>query len=698
MQKKIELLAPAKSFEAMMVAYKAGADAVYAGGQKFSARAYANNFNQEEVIEAIKISHLFNKKFYLAINTIFKQNEIENGLFNYLKPFYENGLDACIIQDLGVLNFVKKYFPNMDIHISTQASINSYRSAILYKELGANRIVPAREMSLSDIKKISDNVDIEIESFVHGALCYSYSGQCLFSSMLGSRSGNRGRCAQPCRMAYDVISVEGRKLNSKQIYPLSLKDMCTIDLIPQLIRNGVNSFKIEGRMKSLEYVATITSIYRKYIDIALSNKKYELSAEDKNKLLTIYNRGGFSKGYYSGLRNNMVSQKGSIKVGNIADNNKKLEILKWEVTNDYIQSKLKKDVKFKFIAKNNDNIKLIAICDDKMAMVEGIEVQKAKNSINILDIKKNILSLGNSYFKSDDVVLDIDEGVFFPIGHLKKMRRDVLDKIVDQFSIKRCLQTYEEDRQTAKYIKKKKKIYASVNTISQFRTVKTYPIDYILLNIANFDLKYLDSIIQEHSNIFIELPIVYSSKHDAIIDRYADRCGYVIKNMDILQYIYTKYPQAKKIIYSNMNINNSYAFELINDFNIYDVVYPLELTDKEIIQIKRAGHIYYAYGKVPLMVTRQRIKDVLSEAQNFVKLRDRKNIEFNMKEQDGGEYSVILNSVPHYLIDVYKKESILLDFTEEKKEKIDEILYNMFNNIDIKPKQFTRGHYSRMID
>lgn len=286
--KNVELLAPAGSFDALRAAVNAGADAVYLGGSAFGARAYAANFNQEELLKAIEYTHIRRKKLYLTINTLFKERELEEQLFGYLAPFYEAGLDAVIVQDIGAFRLIRECFPGLAVHASTQMAVTGVYSAALLKEMGAARIVPARELQLQDIRAIVDAVEIEMECFVHGALCYCYSGQCLMSSMLGARSGNRGRCAQPCRMKY------GKN------YPLSLKDICTLEWIPQLVENGIDSFKIEGRMKSPEYVAGVVCVYRKYLDTYLQGRhaaEYRVDEEDIRALQDLYNRGGFSGGY-----------------------------------------------------------------------------------------------------------------------------------------------------------------------------------------------------------------------------------------------------------------------------------------------------------------------------------------------------------------------------------------------------------------
>ena len=296
---KVELLAPAGSYESMTAAYKAGADAVYLGGMKFGARAFADNLDTERMKEAIDYAHMRGKKLYLTVNTLLKQRETEE-LYDYLLPFYREGLDAVIVQDFGVFQMVKEAFPDMDIHASTQMTVTGVRGAAWLKERGASRVVTARELSLEEIHQIYEQVPVEIESFVHGALCFCYSGQCLLSSMIGGRSGNRGRCAQPCRLPYQLYE-DGRQISSKnQPYLMSPKDMCTLDLIPDLIENGVYSFKMEGRMKKPEYTAGITEIYRTYIDryLEYGRKQYKVSKEDRAVLMDLYNRGGFSTGYY----------------------------------------------------------------------------------------------------------------------------------------------------------------------------------------------------------------------------------------------------------------------------------------------------------------------------------------------------------------------------------------------------------------
>ena len=287
--KKVELLAPAGNYDALLGAVNAGADAVYLGGEQYGARAYADNFSRDEIISGIRLAHIYHKKIYLTINTLVKERELE-GLYDFLLPFYEAGLDGVIIQDLGVLTYVRRYFPGLELHASTQMTLTGSEGVSFLKEYGVSRVVPARELSLEEIKNLKET-GAEVEIFIHGAMCYCYSGQCLFSSILGGRSGNRGRCAQPCRLPYEING-------GKECFPLSMRDMCTIDLLPELIESGVDSFKIEGRMKKPSYVAGVTAIYRKYIDQYYEKGSIHVSAQDRQLLSSLYIRSKIGDGYF----------------------------------------------------------------------------------------------------------------------------------------------------------------------------------------------------------------------------------------------------------------------------------------------------------------------------------------------------------------------------------------------------------------
>lgn len=291
--KKIELLSPVGDFECLKAAVQNGADAVYLGAADFNARYSAKNFSLEELEKAINYAHLRNVKVFLTLNTLIKNEEL-NSAINLAIKAYTLGIDAIIVQDIGLANILTKNFPDLPIHASTQMTCHNLSGAKVLKEAGFKRIVLSRELSLNEIEYIKSNINCEIEVFTHGALCISYSGQCLYSSLIGGRSGNRGKCAQGCRLPYSLL--ENEQVIDKG-YLLSPRDLCSLEILPDLINTGIDSLKIEGRMKTPEYVATVTRIYRKYINKILNNEAYIVEQQDKKDLLQVFNRGGFSTGH-----------------------------------------------------------------------------------------------------------------------------------------------------------------------------------------------------------------------------------------------------------------------------------------------------------------------------------------------------------------------------------------------------------------
>ncbi len=407
---KVEILAPAGSYESLKAAITASADAVYIGGAKFGARAYADNLTIDQLKEAIDYTHLYNKKIYLTVNTLLKNNEIENQLFDYLDGLYTWGIDGLIVQDLGVLNWIGKNFSDVPIHASTQMTITSEFSANMLKKYNVSRIVPARELNLSEIKNIKENTGLEIETFVHGALCYCYSGQCLLSSLIGGRSGNRGRCAQPCRMPYNLVG-DNNVLNLKEDkYLLSPKDLCTLEIIPKLIEASIDSFKIEGRMKKPEYVYLVVSVYRKYVDLYyklgsdgynryLLNNAKEVK-EDLDALSDIYNRGGFTKGYYL-MKNGreMMSLKKpnhqGILVGEVESVNKNKVSIK--LTNkvnsqDVLEVFTQDDKIFEFTLKDNLTInqRIIRTINGNYHLKKGQLVYRTRNEQLLQNVRAKL--------------------------------------------------------------------------------------------------------------------------------------------------------------------------------------------------------------------------------------------------------------------------------------------------------------------
>lgn len=488
MKKDVEILAPAGSYESLKAAIAAGADAVYIGGSRFGARAYANNLSEEQLLEAIDYVHLHGKKIYLTINTLLKERELRDELYDYLLPYYKQGLDAVIVQDIGVLQFVKEQFPDLPIHASTQMTITNKLGAKFLADLGVERVVTARELHLNEIKEISDRLDVEIESFVHGALCYCYSGQCLYSSLIGGRSGNRGQCAQPCRLPYKLA---GEK-NSQ--YVLSLKDICTLECIPELVESGIYSFKIEGRMKKPEYVALVTAMYRKYVDLYFKHgkKAFRVDPKDRQMLMDLYNRGGSHTGYYK-TRNGkdmvsldrpnhagvpalkIVRQNGKqitvktlvdIHAGDVIEmpdgketftfankipagqntsfithklqktkkdavlNRTRNEHLISYIQKEIIGAKTKEKIKGELLISSEKPAKLRIMYQDICVEVEGDAAQEALNQpMDQARIEKQMRKTGNTEFEFDTLDITLMGNIFMPMQSLNELRRNGLEQL-----------------------------------------------------------------------------------------------------------------------------------------------------------------------------------------------------------------------------------------------------------------------------
>ncbi len=425
-----ELLSPAGSLEICKAVLNAGADAVYLGGDKFGARAFAKNFTQNDIQEALDFAHMRGKKIFLTVNTLLKNKEIETELFSYLKPLYAHGLDAVIVQDYGVFQFIHRNFPELALHASTQMSVSNVSGAKFLMEHGAERIVTARELSRLEIRRIYDETGVEIESFIHGALCYCYSGQCLMSSMLGGRSGNRGRCAQPCRLAYQVTDERGNLLHKKEKYPLSPKDLCTISQLPQLCESGIYSFKIEGRMKKLEYAAGVTSVYRKYLDLYEScPEHYRVEDADMERLLAFGNRNGFTAGYYD-MRNGRSMM--TLTDSSHSSNEAKAAYQAPEETKVPVALKAVfhagKPMQLEVALSGNDTE--AESHSEKKVCVSGEIPGTAQNRpLSEDELRKRLSKTGDTPFCVQHLEIDLEDGLFVPVGQINELRRNALEQL-----------------------------------------------------------------------------------------------------------------------------------------------------------------------------------------------------------------------------------------------------------------------------
>ena len=419
--KRVELLAPAGSFQSVVAAVNAGADAVYMGGRRFGARAYADSAQAEGedmVMEAIRYCHLFSVKLYMTVNILFKDDELKE-LFSYIKPYYEAGVDGLIMQDLGAVRVIRAMFPDLEVHASTQQTITSVAGARMAQRFGMTRAVVSRELSLQEIRKVHDESGMELEVFCHGAMCYSYSGACFMSSLLGGRSGNRGRCAGTCRLCYETAGQKG--------YYLSMKDMQTIELLPELIEAGAYSFKIEGRMKSPVYTAGVVSVYRKYLDLALDcidrkQSTYRVAEEDLRTLREIFDRGGTS----SYLKKHNGADM-------IALSEKKFRAVDQTVTERIQAAYIDRNRTITVDATIDMTVgapAVLTLSDAAGRMVtavsEDLVLAAEQRPMQATEVEARLRKTGGTAFTLGDVQVSVHGDAFYPVGRLNELRRTAL--------------------------------------------------------------------------------------------------------------------------------------------------------------------------------------------------------------------------------------------------------------------------------
>lgn len=737
---KAELLAPAGSYEGLQAVVKAGADAVYIGGSMFGARAYANNPQQDEMLEAIDYAHIHGKQIYLTVNTLLKNTELYGQLYDFLAPYYQQGIDAVIVQDLGVFSFLKKEFPNLPIHASTQMAVTGVNGAELLKKAGVSRIVTARELSLKEIHEIYQKTGMEIESFVHGALCYCYSGMCLFSSMLGGRSGNRGRCAQPCRLPYTAYKDKQQISREDQSYLLSPKDMCTIDILPEILQAGVYSLKIEGRMKRPEYAAGVTSIYRKYLDLYEKNpKNYKVASEDRQMLLDLYQRDGFNQGYYHSHNGRemmaVVNQKEQNKKQKIAG--KRNEALFEQLKKEYLDIKKQEKINGNFILFANSPAILDLDFQDVHVQVMGETVEEAmKQPLSADRVDKQMRKTGQTPFVFDTLEIMTDEAGFLPMQSINELRRKGLEELQKEVlkKYRRNLpeKTQSNGEKASAIIEKKPVFYASVETSEQLEAVlEEKEIQGVYCHISMFNKKQLwkeafETMCQVHKQgkeFYLALP--YMLRDGQFIDmtqdflKMAEQCeGFLVRNLEELGYL-SKLGLQEKIItdYSVYTFNN-HAKNMLDEWGVMRTTVPLELNGKEIHARDNGKSEMIIYGHYPMMISAQCIKKTCGKCDkksSFVKVKDRYGKYFLTKTFCDFCYSVIYNSVPTGLLEEAQQileegfESLRLNFTCETKEEVKNLLdvfvgaYGLKNkNVKKKnPKEmpeFTKGHFKRGVE
>lgn len=737
---KAELLAPAGSYEGLQAVVKAGADAVYIGGSMFGARAYANNPQQDEMLEAIDYAHIHGKQIYLTVNTLLKNKELYGQLYDFLAPYYQQGIDAVIVQDLGVLSFLKKEFPNLPIHASTQMAVTGAKGVALLKEAGVSRIVTARELSLKEIHEIYKETGMEIESFVHGALCYCYSGMCLFSSMLGGRSGNRGRCAQPCRLPYTAYKDREQISQEEQAYLLSPKDMCTVDILPEILQAGVYSLKIEGRMKRPEYAAGVTSIYRKYLDLYEKNpKNYGVTSEDRQILLDLYQRDGFNQGYYHSHNGKemmaVVNQKEQNKKQKIAG--KRNELLFEQLKKEYLDTKKQEKINGNFILFANSPAILDLDFQDIHVQVMGDIVEEAKKQPLSADrVEKQMRKTGQTPFVFDTLEIMTDEAGFLPMQSINELRRQGLEELEKEIlkKYRRALpeRTENSREKSCEAFGKNPVFYASVETKEQLEAVlEEKDIQGVYCHISMFDKKQrwkeaFETMYQVHKQgkeFYLALPYMLRDGQLAGEEqeflKIAEQCeGFLVRNLEELGYLSKLGLLQKAVTDYSVYAFNDNAKNTLDKLGIMRTTVPLELNGKEIHARDNKNSEMVIYGHYPMMISAQCIKKTCGKCDknsSLVKLKDRYGKYFPTRSFCDFCYNVIYNSVPTGLLEEAPQlfgegfASLRLNFTVETKEEVKNLL-DMFlgayaqENKNVKKKnpkempEFTKGHFKRGVE
>ena len=705
--KDFELLAPAGNLEIFKGVIESGADAVYVGGSMFGARAYANNFTEEELLEAIDFAHLRGVKVYLTVNTLIKNSEFSK-LYDYLLVYYKRGLDAVIVQDIGVVKAIHEYFPSMEIHTSTQMTVTGADGVRFLSQFGVTRVVMAREVSLAEMKRIHEETGMELEAFVHGALCYSYSGQCLFSSILGGRSGNRGRCAQPCRLPY---TVEGKK----DEYILSLKDMCGIKALDKLHDAGVYSLKIEGRMKQLEYACGVVKYYRSYID-----SKKPVSDADYDRIKALGNRCGFTDRYYFDHNgSDMVTYVKPNFVSNAAEPSP--EKRKLSIEGELV---LREGEPGSLTVKRGDVTYKALIEPVSAALKAPLDKKAAIDRIN---------KTGDTDFEFSHIKAQIGENVFVPNGALNKLRRDAIsglcDKLLEKYyrndarytdmssmcelpeHVVKSDAAHEDGAVNAKDYT----AICSCMTRAQLDTLISYDcFDVFYLDFDMYDRNTLiqqfaddvKSLTKQNKKVYLMLPTIFradSSDYFVSIAKELDKVsfeGFVVKNYEELYLTENLFTDKKIILDHNMYTFNDVSKSAFFEHGVSGDTVPLELNSREIMHRNNIGSQMIVYGYYPLMTTANCVHKNTKgcdKKQKLIYLKDRYNKSFAVCNNCKECYNTIYNSLPTMLTKNISKlkeagiRSFRYSFTIETPKQIKAVM-------DDKVAEYTNGHYKRGVE
>ena len=804
----VELLSPVGDFDCLKAAVQNGANAVYFGGQLFNARYSAKNFDKDGIREAVNYAKSRNVKINFTLNILLKNNEFDDAI-DVVKYIYELGVDAVIVDDLGFAKYIIDNFPGMEVHGSTQMTIHNLDGAIALKNLGYSRVVLARESTLSDINYICRNANIDIEAFVHGALCISYSGQCLFSSAIGGRSGNRGRCAQPCRMYYNMLETSDN-VSYKNIgkgFLISPRDLCGLDFIPDLIKAGVKSFKLEGRMKTPEYVATVTRIYRKYIDLALSDNEYVVDKNDLHDLMLAFNRGGFSNGCLGGDDNHdyVFEEKPSnqgLYIGNISKIDKKngLISLKTNEPLDIGDTFLVQQEDHKYtiseILKNGSHVKSAAIGDlvtigrvkgklelgDKVFKINSAIISKEIKEFNSHEhvkiplvanfkaligkpLKLEVVSLdepGNTYFglsttisneiqpieaisnpiskerlieqlnKTTDtnfefrqINIEMDDNIYIPkISSINALRRDALNALyqkgIDNFTRilpSKLPSTELVHQHVFPSIRTYSILLNSISNSMDYSSLKNVDRVYIPLKFfikKEFESKLLE--ISQFTDCYIDIPTivrdnfrnVFYNNFDEKVNKFNIK-GLVISNLSGIEFMMKYVGKLDIVSKYTLNIYNNHTIDELKKVGINRVTVSPELDTDTLIDLCNNSSLpteFLVYGKLPVMHIQYCPLGKSNKCYPTCSMKCKTSNRFYLEDKLGYKFEFVPDNM-QTITKIYNSkinsidyakfpfDSCLISITDE--DNLDEIIYNVKNNIKFEGKNYTNGNLNKFV-
>lgn len=658
----MEILSPAGDFEALKAAVSAGADAVYLGGCMFSARSSAVNFSNEELLSAVDYCHLHKVKVYSAVNTLISDREMKIAE-DYIRYLNEIGIDGIIVQDLGLIETIKAIAPSLPLHASTQMTVIDSYGASFLKDAGFCRVVVARELSKEQIFDIKKKAKIEVEAFVHGAICVCYSGQCLMSSFIGGRSGNRGKCAQPCRLIY--------KMDKKSGYLLSPKDMSLIEHMNELKSIKVDSLKIEGRMKSAEYVGTVTSIYRKYAD-----KNEKVSKDDLEKLYNIFNRGGYTDRYFTGKKSSdMICHK---KPDNPYLMQKKAQIPTYE---------RKRKINIYFTLYLNEPI-LLKITDETGVYAEykGEVLSETAQKMPLSEerVVSQLSKLGGTVFEVENINIRINGNITIPISEINKARRDCISNLEKNIAL-----------HYRRHDSKKYNFVITENKVQDF-----------VLSVRVSNKEQLHAIRKtDCKKIYAPLGLAREDEI-AVLPRITSKN--IFDNLKNIKFALAENIGQVKILndcnipyYADFTLNsfNSRSVEFLRNANANGVILSCELMLAQIREIKSEIPLgAVIYGRIPLMITENCLINSSIGCANGKGnvLIDRVGERFPIRCTENCQ-SEILNSKPIVMSDKMSEvksclsEGVLLFTTETPEECVK--IYNAYKNGEMINTDFTRGKF-----